>query len=246
MNLEARALVVRVGRTDVVRGVDLSIAAGEVVGILGPSGAGKTTLFRALVGEIEVASGSVHFGGEDVTAAPLWKRARLGVGYVPQTPSVLVDLTVEDNLSAFERLAPKADRRGAAAWAELVELGSRRAVRAGELSGGERRRLELARALIARPSVLVCDEPFAGIDPVGAERMGDLLRDQTRRGAGVLLADHHVSEALRVCDRAALLVDGRIEVTGPPETFRSHPLVQGRYLGSWHRTVPPPPRGRTA
>jgi lipopolysaccharide export system ATP-binding protein len=190
---------------------------------------------------LEALSGTVHLDGQDVTSEPLWKRARRGIGYVPQTPSVLVDLTVEDNLRAFEMLAPGADRRGPAAWAELCELGPRRGVRAGELSGGERRRLELARALIARPAVLVCDEPFAGIDPAAAERMGDLLREQTRRGAGVLLADHHVSEALRVCDRAALLVDGRIEVTGPPETFRSHPLVQGRYLGSWQRSLTPPP-----
>jgi lipopolysaccharide export system ATP-binding protein len=121
----------------------------------------------------------------------------------------------------------------------MVELDERRSVRARELSGGERRRLELARALVGRPKVLVCDEPFAGIDPAGAARLGELLRQQAQGGMAVILADHHVAEALRVCDRAHLLVDGRVEATGSPDTFREHPLVMSRYLGSWAGTPPP-------
>ena len=240
MNLEARGIVVALGSAEILRGIDLGVSGGQIVGVLGPSGAGKTTLFRALVGEIRPERGTVLLDGLDVGKEPLWRRARRGVGYVPQVPSVLLDLSVEANLETFESLARGGQRLGARAWAEAVELEGRLNVRAGELSGGERRRLELGRALVARPGVLICDEPFAGIDPAGAERMGDLLRAQASRGAAVLIADHHVTEALRVCDLAALLVDGRLEFVGPPDDFRAHPLVQGRYLGSWSRSVPPP------
>lgn len=238
VSLEGRGLVVRMGSTEVLRGVDIRVHAGEVLAVLGPSGAGKTTLFRALVGELEPTRGVVLLGGYDVTREPLWRRARRGVGYIPQVPSVLVDLSVAANIEAFEALAPDADRRGARGWAARVELEHLLSVRAGELSGGERRRLELARALIARPRVLVCDEPFAGIDPAGAGRIGELLRGEAAGGSAVMLADHHVAEALRVCDRAALLVDGDVMAMDIPELFREHPLVKGRYLGSWSRSVP--------
>jgi lipopolysaccharide export system ATP-binding protein len=240
--LAARDIVVAIHGHRVIRGVTIAVDAGEVLGILGPSGAGKTTLFRALVGEVPVLSGRIELEGRDLSSEPLWRRARRGVGYVPQTPSVLWDLTVEQNLATFESLARSPTPLGARAWAQAVELDHRLGVRAGELSGGERRRLELARALVAKPTVLVCDEPFAGIDPAGAERLGSLLRAHADAGLAVVLADHHVAEALRVCHRAALLVDGRIEASGEPEAFREHPLVVGRYLGSWTRTLPPIPR----
>jgi lipopolysaccharide export system ATP-binding protein len=244
MRLEARDVVVTLAGTEVIRGVTLALAEGEVVGVLGPSGAGKTTLFRAMVGELDLVSGRIELDGQDVSREPLWRRVRRGIGYVPQTPSVLWDLTVEQNLATFERLARVAERAGAREWARRVELVDRLDVRAGELSGGERRRLELARALLAKPRVLVCDEPFAGIDPAGAERMGDLLRELAVNGTTVVLADHHVAEALRVCDRAVLLVDGKIEASGDPQAFREHPLVQRRYLGSLDQgdtTSPPAP-----
>ena len=239
MRLEARDVVVVVARTEVVRGVSLVVSEREVLGVLGPSGAGKTTLFRALVGEVAPAAGRIELDGQDISTEPLWRRAQRGVGYVPQTPSVLWDLTVEQNLTTFEKLSRAADPRGARAWAREVELDERLSVRAGALSGGERRRLELARALIGRPKILVCDEPFAGIDPAGAERLGRLLRQRADAGTGVVLADHHVAEALHVCDRALLLIDGKIEAAGAPDAFREHPLVVGRYLGSWSRTLPP-------
>jgi lipopolysaccharide export system ATP-binding protein len=202
-----------------------------VLGVLGPSGAGKSTLFRVLVGETDANAGTVRLDAEDVTAWPLWKRARAGVGYVPQGPSVLWDMTVRANLVAYRKIArlPPEDPGIAAA---RVRLDHRLDVRAGELSGGERRRLELARAITRSPRVLVCDEPFAGVDPAGAEHLGNLLRELAQGGATVLLADHHVAEALRVCTRAALLLDGAVAVDSPVEGFRDHPLVRGRYLGT--------------
>jgi lipopolysaccharide export system ATP-binding protein len=242
----------RVDRGDktVLRGVTLTAARGEVLGILGPSGAGKSTLFRALVGEIGVGDGRVELFTEDVTRLPLWARARRGLSYVPQTPSVLWDLTVRDNLRSYHRVV-----HGGGWWPKLrqpeedaierlalrVALDDRMNVRAGELSGGERRRLELARALTRPPKVLICDEPFAGVDPQQASRLGDMLGSLARQdGVCVMLADHHVEEALRVCTRAVLLLDGEVAAEAEPEAFREHPLVVGRYLGSWARSLPPP------
>jgi lipopolysaccharide export system ATP-binding protein len=238
MRLEARGLrVVRGGRA-ILRDVDVVCDAGEVLGVLGPSGAGKSTLFRALVGDLAADAGTVRLDGEDISGWPLWRRARAGVGYTPQSPSVLWDLTVRDNLAAYQRIALGA-RGDVDAAAARVGLSERLDVRAGELSAGERRRLEFARAITRPPRVLICDEPFAGVDPVGAGRLGELLRGLGQDGVAVLLADHHVVEALHVCTRALLLLDGAVAATGDPATFREDPLVRGRYLGSWSRTVPP-------
>lgn len=249
--LAAADLQVTHGKTTILRDVNVQVARGEVLGVLGPSGAGKSTLFRALVGDLSVTSGTIRLGGDDVTDLPLWARARRGIGYVPQTPSVLWDFSVADNLRTYLRILHgawfwRAAPDEAAAIAELAErvaLQERLDVRAGDLSGGERRRLELARALIRRPKVLVCDEPFAGVDPRQAGRLGDLLRDLSRQDVAVLLADHHVAEALRVCTRAILLIDGAVAVSATPEQFQAHPLVVGRYLGSWQRSIPPPSPG---
>jgi lipopolysaccharide export system ATP-binding protein len=230
--------VVRGGKL-LLRDVDVALRAGEVLGVLGPSGAGKSTLFRALVGEIPLDSGTVRFAGEDVTRAPLWIRARAGVGYVPQTSSVLLDLTVEENLATFQRVA-LGEVKDTKAAAERVDLGDKLGVRAGDLSAGERRRLELARAITREPKALVCDEPFSGVDPAGASRLGELLRDLAKKkDVAVVLADHHVAEALRVCDTASLLLDGAIALSAAPAEFEQHELVRGRYLGSWSRSIPP-------
>ena len=220
----AQGLRVARGGKDVLRGVDLEARAGEVLGVLGPSGAGKSTLFRALVGEDPPDEGAIWIAGEDVTRWPLWRRARAGVGYVPQGPSVLWDLTVRQNLDAF-RLITRSGPQDAAVAAARVGLELRLDVRAGELSSGERRRLELARAVTRPPRVLVCDEPFAGVDPVGAERLGDLLQGLAREGTAVILADHHVAEALRVCSHATLLLDGCVAVSAPAAEFPGHPLA---------------------
>jgi lipopolysaccharide export system ATP-binding protein len=230
--LSARGVRVLRGGKAIVRGVDLDARPGEVLGVLGPSGAGKSTLFRALVGDSRGDGGTVSLGSQDVTGWPLWKRARAGLGYVPQGPSVLWDLTVRQNLEAYRRIARLEGDGDPIAAAGRVGLEHRLDVRAGELSGGERRRLELARALTRPPRVLVCDEPFAGVDPQGAEHLGKLLVDLAGSGATVLLADHHVEEALRVCTRALLLLDGVVAVDSPVPEFRDHPLVRGRYLGT--------------
>jgi lipopolysaccharide export system ATP-binding protein len=229
--LVARGLCVSRGGKAILRGVDVEVASGEVLGVLGPSGAGKSTLFRALVGETPPDEGTVTLDGKDVTRQPLWRRARQGVGYVPQGPSVLWDLTVEGNLAAFQRIAGLPAQPPQVA-AVRVDLEGRLGVRAGDLSGGERRRLELARAVTRTPKVLVCDEPFAGVDPAGARRLGDLVLEMARGGAAVMLADHHVAEALRVCTRAILLLDGAVAAAAPAGEFPDHPLVRGRYLGS--------------
>jgi lipopolysaccharide export system ATP-binding protein len=236
--LVARGLCASLGGHAVLRGVDLEARAGEVLGVLGPSGAGKSTLFRAIVGEAPPEAGAVLLEGVDVTAEPLWRRARRGMGYVPQSPSVLWELSVEENLEAFARIAGREHPR--ARWgreesqraAARVGLEGRLAVRAGDLSGGERRRLELARAITRPPKVLVCDEPFAGVDPVGAAALGSLLAEVAKNGAAVLLADHHVAEALRVCTQALLLLDGEVAAVAPASEFAEHPLVRGRYLGT--------------
>jgi lipopolysaccharide export system ATP-binding protein len=234
------------GTKTILRGVNMTAKGGEVLGVLGPSGAGKSTLFRALVGEITIGGGRVDLLGSDVTALPLWARARRGLGYVPQTPSVLWDLSVRDNLASYHRVVyPKAtaseESTAIERLAKRVALDDRLDVRAGELSGGERRRLELARALTRPPKVLICDEPFAGVDPQQASRLGDMLRALADdEGVCVMLADHHVEEALRVCTRALLLLDGEIAAEADPQGFRAHPLVSSRYLGSWARTIPPP------
>lgn len=233
------------GEKTVLRGINLAAKRGDVLGILGPSGAGKSTLFRALVGEIEVTSGRVELLAEDVTRLPLWARARRGLSYVPQTPSVLWDLSVRDNLASYHRVvhgrvADAVEEAFIAQLSRRVALEDRLEVRAGELSGGERRRLELARALTRPPKVLICDEPFAGVDPQQASRLGDMLKALAHDdGVCVMLADHHVEEALRVCTRAILLLDGDVAAEADPEAFREHPLVVGRYLGNWARSLPP-------
>lgn len=227
--LAARDVVVSHGRTVVLRGVSLEVEAGSVVAVLGPTGAGKTTLFRALVGERVADAGRVELNGSDVTSEPLWRRARRGLGYVPQGPSVLPDLTVQQNLETY--LVLGRGTGGVAAWAERVGLGHRLGLRAGQLSGGERRLLELARALIPGPRVIVCDEPFSGIDPIGARKVAMLLRGEATGGVAVLLADHHADLALEFSDRAVLLVDGALRREGTPGELRADAEVCERYLG---------------
>ncbi len=239
--LVADAIETRRHRAPILRGVSLSLLPGQVVALLGPSGAGKTSLFRVVVGEEAPHAGRVRFAGRDVTREPLWVRARSGLGYLPQAPSVLFELTVRQNLVTYARIVGRPEVE-VLALADKVELAGRLEVRAGDLSGGERRRLELARALSARPRALVCDEPFSGVDPAGAQRIASMLRSlAVDEGVAVVLADHHVSEALSIADDVSLLVDGVVEARCSPEDFVAHPLAQGRYLGHWRSGDSLPP-----
>jgi lipopolysaccharide export system ATP-binding protein len=228
--LRAAGISVAIGGAPVLREVTIAAAPGEVLGVFGPSGAGKSTLFRALAGEQPLRSGRVFLEGHDVTSLPLWARARRGLGYLPQTPSVLWDLTVAENLAVFRSVAAVSSAPEPAVLAAELGLEGRLDVRAGSLSGGERRRLELARALSAAPRVLLCDEPFAAIDPLGAARVAARLRAFAAAGAAVIVADHHVAEALGLCHRAALLLEGEVALVAEPAAFSADPLVRKHYV----------------
>lgn len=240
LRLRAEGVRVERGDREILRGVSLAVRGGEVLGVLGPSGAGKSTLFEAITGSIALTTGRVLLDEDDVSDWPLWRRARHGLGYVPQGASVLFDLDVVANARTFVDLSehPETDID---ALLERVQLADRKSVHAASLSGGERRRLELARALIGKPRVLILDEPFSGVDPIGAQVLGELLCRTAESGVAVIFADHHVEEALAICDRALLLLDGEVEVDSTPAEFRDDELVRGRYLGTWRRTWPPRP-----
>lgn len=227
MILTARGLSVARGRALALADVSLSLAPGEALGVFGPSGAGKSTLLSALAGQA-ASRGEVRLGGVDVSREPVERRVRRGLGYVPQGASVLFDLSALDNLATVLRLA----RRGGDPRAALDEVGllGRADVAARHLSGGERRRLEVARALALGPSVLLCDEPFAGLGPRDLELVRSVLAARVRGGLSLVVTDHRVAEALALCDRALLLVDGRVVVERPRGGFLGAPEVCDRYL----------------
>lgn len=228
--LQAIEICVELGGVEVLRDVSVAVRRGQVLGVLGPSGAGKTTLFRVLSGEALPKRGTVRIDGVDVTRWPLFRRARAGLGYVPQGPSVLLDLSVADNIRTFE-LAARVSPVSVAERATVVGLEDRLRVKARELSGGERRRLEVLRGLVSDPLVLLCDEPFSSGDPVHIRTLARLLRAHADRGRCILLSDHRIATALAICDEAVLLADGRIQAHGPAAGFADHPAVVRRYLG---------------
>lgn len=222
------------GKRQVVRDVSLSLQRGEVVGLLGPNGAGKTTCFYMIMGLISVDSGNISIDGEDVTRLPMYQRARLGVGYLPQEASIFRGMTVEENVLAVAELVEK-DR--AARMAQVDSLLSELHVEhlrhqaATSLSGGERRRVEIARALASRPSFMLLDEPFTGIDPLAISDISDLVRYLKQRGLGVLITDHQVRETLQIVDRAYVMYDGEVLFDGPPESVLKNEDVRRVYLG---------------
>jgi lipopolysaccharide export system ATP-binding protein len=218
----------------VVNRVSLSIAQGEVVGLLGPNGAGKTTSFRMVVGLISPDSGRVWLDDRDITNTPMYERARLGISYLPQEPSVFRKLTVEDNIMAIlETTGLRRKPRKERLESLLDELGLRRVRKnkAYSLSGGERRRLEITRALVTQPRYMLLDEPFAGVDPIAVDDLQSIVATLRDRGLGILITDHNVRETLEITDRAYLLYDGRILKSGDAEELIADPEARRLYLG---------------
>ena len=218
----------------VLREVSLSVNRGEAVGLLGPNGAGKTTCFYILSGLIAPDYGTINFDGHDITRLPMYRRARLGVGYLPQEASIFRGLTVENNIRAVhEVVEPMRDHREAMLDELLAEfsISHLRRTPAQALSGGERRRVEIARALATRPSFMLLVEPLAGIDPIAVADIRDLVSHLKDRGLGVLITDHNVREALDIVDRAYILHEGRVLMEGPPAEIVAHKDVRRVYLG---------------
>jgi lipopolysaccharide export system ATP-binding protein len=236
--LRTRELTKSYGGRTVVRGVSIEVGSGEIVGLLGPNGAGKTTTFYMTVGLTGPDSGRVLLDGEDVTDAPMYTRARKGIGYLPQEPSIFRGLTVEQNIMAIlETLGIDAATRRERLQDLLAELHLTplRAAPAHTLSGGERRRAEITRALVMSPRFILLDEPFAGIDPIAVSDIQNIVFHLKDRGIGVLITDHNVRETLRITDRAYIVHDGVIFRSGTPESLAADEDVRRIYLGTEFR-----------
>ena len=221
-------------RRPVLSDVSVSLQRGEVVGLLGPNGAGKTTCFYIITGLIGADTGSVELDGQEITGLPMYRRARLGIGYLPQEPSIFRGLTVEQNIRAILEVAePEPEAREAILDALLAEFSIEHLRRASAiaLSGGERRRVEIARALATAPHFILLDEPLAGIDPIAVGDIRDLVLHLKDRGIGVLITDHNVRDTLRIVDRAYILHEGRVLMEGAPEAIVSNAEVRRVYLG---------------
>jgi lipopolysaccharide export system ATP-binding protein len=237
--LVAEGLRKRYKAREVVREFGLTLDAGEVVGLLGPNGAGKTTCFYMIVGLVPADEGRIVLDGTDITGEPMHRRARRGVGYLPQEPSVFRKLSVADNIMLVLELREDLDRNGRES--ELASLMDELQVThvadqiGASLSGGERRRVEIARALAARPRLMLLDEPFAGVDPISVGEIQRIVRHLKNRGIGVLITDHNVRETLGICDRAYILSDGGVLAQGAPDALLANPDVRRVYLGESFR-----------
>ena len=232
--LLARGLTKIYRKRAVVDDVDLTLRQGEIVGLLGPNGAGKTTSFYMIVGLIRPDAGHVSIDGEDMSRFPMYKRARLGIGYLSQEPSVFRKLTVEENVMAIlETLKIKQSERQDRLEKLLDELSIKhlRTVRAYKLSGGERRRLEITRALVTHPKFMLLDEPFAGVDPIAVHDIQMIVAGLRRRGIGVLITDHNVEQTLDIVDRAYIMFDGKVQVSGTVRELVFNDRVADLYLG---------------
>ena len=219
----------------VVRDFEFSLAEGEIVGLLGPNGAGKTTCFYMVVGLIAADAGTIRIDERDVTTMPMHARARLGVGYLPQEPSVFRRLSVADNILAILELRDDLDEAGRAAELESLldelQIGHIATQKGVSLSGGERRRVEIARALAAKPRFMLLDEPFAGIDPISVVDIQRIVRQLKSRGIGILITDHNVRETLGICERAYIMSEGSVLAQGAPAEILANEQVRDVYLG---------------
>lgn len=237
--LGAQAIVKSYRGRQVVNGVSLKVNSGEVVGLLGPNGAGKTTSFYMIVGLIPCDQGRLFIDGHDITHLPMHARARLGIGYLPQEPSVFRKLSVEDNIMAILQVQPGLDK---AAREESLEgllqelhIGHIRDSQGMSLSGGERRRVEIARALAMRPEFILLDEPFAGVDPISVIDIQRIISQLQEKNIGVLITDHNVRETLGICQRAYIMSDGQVIAQGAPEEVMANDHVRKVYLGEHFR-----------
>ncbi len=237
--LVAEDLAKRYGKRQVISRLSLDVASGEVVGLLGPNGAGKTTAFYMIVGLVPADAGHILLDGRDVTHLPMHKRARLGIGYLPQEASVFRKLSVQDNVLAILETRADLDRAGRESRLEEIldelRISHVRDSAGMSLSGGERRRVEIARALAAEPRFMLLDEPFAGVDPLSVLDIQRIIRELTAKGIGVLITDHNVRETLGVCDRACIVSSGTVIAAGNAEEILANPQVREVYLGESFR-----------
>jgi lipopolysaccharide export system ATP-binding protein len=234
LKIRTENLVKRYGTRTVVNQVSFEVKQGEIVGLLGPNGAGKTTSFYQVVGLIKPDSGTVYLNDQDITALPMYKRAQMGIGYLPQEASVFRKLSVEDNISAvleMTTLSKQEQRNKLESLLEEFRLGHVRKSNGDVLSGGERRRTEIARALAVDPKFILLDEPFAGIDPIAVEDIQAIVAKLKFKNIGILITDHNVTETLSICDRAYLLIEGRIFKHGSAEELAADEQVRKLYLG---------------
>ncbi len=232
--LSAQGLIKHYGDKHAVQGVTLEVSPGEVVGLLGPNGAGKTTTFNMIAGSVRPTEGRVYIADQEVTDLPMYRRARLGLTYLPQEASIFRKLSVADNINAIlETVEPNRARRRERLAELLAELGlTDRAGRRGDaLSGGERRRVEITRALVLDPRFMLLDEPFAGVDPIAVIDIQKIIDQLKNRGIGVVITDHNVRETLSICDRAYIIKDGNILKLGTPNEIAEDPTVREVYLG---------------
>jgi lipopolysaccharide export system ATP-binding protein len=232
--LNAVDLIKKYRRRSVVDGVSVELREGEIVGLLGPNGAGKTTTFHMILGLVRPNAGRIFLDGEEISRLPMYRRARKGIGYLSQEPSIFRKLSVEDNVMAILQTLPGSRKSRRARLESLLdELGLKplRKHKAYSLSGGERRRLEITRALVTRPRYILLDEPFAGIDPIAVDDIQAIVRDLRTRGIGVLITDHNVRETLSITDRAYIMFEGRIKRAGTAEELINDPEARRLYLG---------------
>jgi lipopolysaccharide export system ATP-binding protein len=232
--IQTQGLVKVYGGRAVVNGVDIHARAGEIVGILGPNGAGKTTTFYMIVGLVRPNGGRVIFGGRDMTRYPMHKRARMGMGYLPQEESIFRRLTVQENLMAVLQTMPMNGKQRRARCEELLEqfgIGHLRRNVAMTLSGGEKRRLTIARSLVTNPTLLMLDEPFSGVDPKAVHDVQDIIRALKEAGLAIIITDHNVRETLDIVDRAYIIFEGRVESQGTAEFLIDDPVSRELYLG---------------
>lgn len=232
--LRAEGLVKAFGKRRVVDGVDLEVHQGEIVGLLGPNGAGKTTTFYMIVGLLGANAGRVYLDQQELTRVPMYRRARAGIGYLSQEPSIFRRLTVEQNVMAILQTLDMTRSERQSRLDELLaelSIGHLRKSKADSLSGGERRRLEITRALVTRPKFMLLDEPFAGVDPIAVDDIQRIVAELRERGLGVLITDHNVRETLSITDRAYLMFNGQIHIEGPAQTLVEDPESRKMYLG---------------